>query len=115
MSIDACVFVTPFIVGDLFCFNVSQHVARPGCSSVANNCVAQSVCDALTMSVVDGLPFAEEKKEYVLQILDPILEEMVSDLAKWKAFLPNPSSQNKRCIRSVVAQSSAGMQRACLT
>jgi len=32
------------------------------------------------MSVVDGLPFAEEKKQYILQTLDPILEEMVSDL-----------------------------------
>jgi len=32
------------------------------------------------MSVVDGLPFAEEKKEYILKVLDPILEEMVSDV-----------------------------------
>ena len=32
------------------------------------------------MSVVDGLPFAEDKKDYILQTLDPILEEMVSDL-----------------------------------
>jgi len=32
------------------------------------------------MSVVDGLPFAEEKKEYILKRLDPILEEMVSDV-----------------------------------
>eukprot|EP00933_Yihiella_yeosuensis_P022940 TRINITY_DN17950_c3_g1_i1.p1 TRINITY_DN17950_c3_g1~~TRINITY_DN17950_c3_g1_i1.p1 ORF type:complete len:442 (+),score=140.30 TRINITY_DN17950_c3_g1_i1:114-1328(+) len=32
------------------------------------------------MSVVDGLPFAEEKKKYILDVLDPILEEMVSDV-----------------------------------
>lgn len=32
------------------------------------------------MSVVDGLPFTEEKKKYILDILDPILEEMVSDV-----------------------------------
>jgi len=32
------------------------------------------------MSVVDGLPFAEEKKKYILEVLDPILEEMVSDV-----------------------------------
>lgn len=32
------------------------------------------------MSVVDGLPFAEEKKKYILETLDPILEEMVSDV-----------------------------------
>lgn len=32
------------------------------------------------MSVVDGLPFAEEKKKYILETLDPVLEEMVSDV-----------------------------------
>lgn len=32
------------------------------------------------MSVVDGLPFAEEKKKYILEVLDPVLEEMVSDI-----------------------------------
>lgn len=32
------------------------------------------------MSVVDGLPFAEEKKKYIIEVLDPILEEMVSDV-----------------------------------
>lgn len=32
------------------------------------------------MSVVDGLPFTEEKKKYILDVLDPILEEMVSDV-----------------------------------
>jgi len=32
------------------------------------------------MSVVEGLPFAEEKKKYILDRLDPILEEMVSDV-----------------------------------
>lgn len=32
------------------------------------------------MSVVDGLPFAEEKKKYILERLDPVLEEMVSDV-----------------------------------
>lgn len=32
------------------------------------------------MSVVDGLPFADEKKKYILERLDPILEEMVSDV-----------------------------------
>jgi len=30
--------------------------------------------------VVEGLPFGEEKKKYILSTLDPILEEMVSDL-----------------------------------
>jgi len=29
------------------------------------------------MSVVDGLPFPEEKKKYILEVLNPILEEMV--------------------------------------
>jgi cAMP-dependent protein kinase regulator len=32
------------------------------------------------MSVVDGLPFTEPKKKYILDTLDPILEEMVSDV-----------------------------------
>mmetsp|Transcript_36608 Transcript_36608/g.105255 ORF Transcript_36608/g.105255 Transcript_36608/m.105255 type:complete len:1056 (-) Transcript_36608:152-3319(-) len=32
------------------------------------------------MSVVDGLPFADEKKKYILEVLDPVLEEMVSDV-----------------------------------
>jgi len=32
------------------------------------------------MSVVDGLPFGDEKKKYILDRLDPILEEMVSDV-----------------------------------
>ncbi|CAJ1450096.1 unnamed protein product [Effrenium voratum] len=32
------------------------------------------------MSVVDGLPFGDDKKEYIVQTLDPILEEMVSDV-----------------------------------
>mmetsp|Transcript_12713 Transcript_12713/g.35154 ORF Transcript_12713/g.35154 Transcript_12713/m.35154 type:complete len:409 (-) Transcript_12713:85-1311(-) len=32
------------------------------------------------MSVVDGLPFADDKKKYILEVLDPILEEMVSDV-----------------------------------
>jgi len=32
------------------------------------------------MSVVDGLPFAEDKKTYIVDVLDPILEEMVSDV-----------------------------------
>lgn len=31
-------------------------------------------------SVVEGLPFADEKKKYILERLDPILEEMVSDV-----------------------------------
>lgn len=31
-------------------------------------------------TVVDGLPFTEEKKKYILEVLDPILEEMVSDV-----------------------------------
>lgn len=30
--------------------------------------------------MVDGLPFTEEKKKYILDVLDPILEEMVSDV-----------------------------------
>lgn len=32
------------------------------------------------MSVVEGLPFAEDKKKYILEVLDPILEEMVSEV-----------------------------------
>jgi cAMP-dependent protein kinase regulator len=32
------------------------------------------------MSVVEGLPFAEDKKKYIVETLDPILEEMVSDV-----------------------------------
>jgi len=32
------------------------------------------------MSVVEGLPFAEEKKRFIVDTLDPLLEEMVSDL-----------------------------------
>lgn len=32
------------------------------------------------MSVVDGLPFKDDKKKYILDTLDPVLEEMVSDL-----------------------------------
>jgi len=32
------------------------------------------------MSVVEGLPFAEDKKKYIVDVLDPILEEMVSDV-----------------------------------
>jgi len=30
-------------------------------------------------TVVDGLPFADDKKKYILEVLDPLLEEMVSD------------------------------------
>jgi cAMP-dependent protein kinase regulator len=32
------------------------------------------------MSVIEGLPFKEDKKTYILQVLDPVLEEMVSDV-----------------------------------
>jgi len=32
------------------------------------------------MSVVDDLPFPDEKKKYIVEVLDPILEEMVSDV-----------------------------------
>jgi len=32
------------------------------------------------MSVVDGLPFTQEKKAYIIDVLDPILEEMVADV-----------------------------------
>mmetsp|Transcript_4111 Transcript_4111/g.4700 ORF Transcript_4111/g.4700 Transcript_4111/m.4700 type:complete len:406 (-) Transcript_4111:223-1440(-) len=32
------------------------------------------------MAAVEGLPFTDDKKEYILSTLDPILEEMVSDL-----------------------------------
>eukprot|EP00429_Kryptoperidinium_foliaceum_P071198 CAMPEP_0176063630 /NCGR_PEP_ID=MMETSP0120_2-20121206/31736_1 /TAXON_ID=160619 /ORGANISM="Kryptoperidinium foliaceum, Strain CCMP 1326" /LENGTH=399 /DNA_ID=CAMNT_0017397205 /DNA_START=62 /DNA_END=1261 /DNA_ORIENTATION=+ len=32
------------------------------------------------MSVVDGLPFADDKKKYIVEVLDPILEEIVSDV-----------------------------------
>ena len=32
------------------------------------------------MSVVEGLPFSDDKKKYILEVLDPILEEMVSDV-----------------------------------
>eukprot|EP00439_Symbiodinium_sp_Y106_P075123 s1348_g14.t2 len=51
----------------------------PGAATQPSKC-----CDA--MSVVDGLPFAEEKKDYILKTLDPILEEMVSDVL---AEMPN--------------------------
>jgi cAMP-dependent protein kinase regulator len=40
------------------------------------------------MSVVDGLPFADEKKKYILETLDPILEEMVSDVLTEMPALP---------------------------
>eukprot|EP00929_Paragymnodinium_shiwhaense_P092794 TRINITY_DN5278_c0_g7_i1.p1 TRINITY_DN5278_c0_g7~~TRINITY_DN5278_c0_g7_i1.p1 ORF type:complete len:407 (+),score=152.87 TRINITY_DN5278_c0_g7_i1:76-1296(+) len=32
------------------------------------------------MSVVEGLPFKEDKKKYILETLDPVLEEMVGDV-----------------------------------
>eukprot|EP00747_Dinoflagellata_sp_TGD_P103113 gnl/TRDRNA2_/TRDRNA2_168865_c1_seq1.p1 gnl/TRDRNA2_/TRDRNA2_168865_c1~~gnl/TRDRNA2_/TRDRNA2_168865_c1_seq1.p1 ORF type:complete len:410 (+),score=126.02 gnl/TRDRNA2_/TRDRNA2_168865_c1_seq1:88-1317(+) len=32
------------------------------------------------MSVVEGLPFSEEKKAYIVDVLDPVLEEMVSEV-----------------------------------
>jgi len=32
------------------------------------------------MSVVDGLPFTDDKKRYIVETLDPVLEEMVSDV-----------------------------------
>mmetsp|Transcript_39278 Transcript_39278/g.83674 ORF Transcript_39278/g.83674 Transcript_39278/m.83674 type:complete len:405 (+) Transcript_39278:99-1313(+) len=35
---------------------------------------------AANASVVDGLPFTDDKKKYILEQLDPILEEMVSDV-----------------------------------
>jgi len=35
---------------------------------------------AAPMSVVDGLPFAEDKKKYIVEVLDPVLEEMVSEV-----------------------------------
>lgn len=34
------------------------------------------------MSVVDDLPFDDVKKEYILKVLDPILESMVADVLK---------------------------------
>ncbi|CAK0853328.1 unnamed protein product [Prorocentrum cordatum] len=34
----------------------------------------------MSSSVVDGLPFSEEKKKYILETLDPILEELVTDV-----------------------------------
>lgn len=40
------------------------------------------------MSVVDGLPFDEAKKKYILETLDPILEEMVSDVLTEMPPLP---------------------------
>jgi len=40
------------------------------------------------MSVVEGLPFAEEKKDYILSTLDPILEEMVSDVLQDMPTIP---------------------------
>jgi len=44
------------------------------------------VCRA--MSVVDGLPFAEDKKKYIVDVLDPILEEMVSDVLTTMPAVP---------------------------
>jgi len=32
------------------------------------------------MSVVDGLPFAEDRKKYIIETLDPLLEEMIVDV-----------------------------------
>lgn len=52
------------------------------------------------MSVVDGLPFAEEKKMYILEVLDPILEEMVSDVLTEMPKVPMDYMINwlrKRC------------------
>lgn len=52
------------------------------------------------MSVVDGLPFAEEKKIYILEVLDPILEEMVSDVLTEMPKVPMDYMINwlrKRC------------------
>lgn len=40
------------------------------------------------MSVVDGLPFAEDKKKYIVDVLDPILEEMVSDVLTGMPAVP---------------------------
>lgn len=40
------------------------------------------------MSVVDGLPFAEDKKKYIVDVLDPILEEMVSDVLTTMPTVP---------------------------
>jgi len=40
------------------------------------------------MSVVDGLAFSEEKKRYILEVLDPVLEEMVADTLT--SMPPNP-------------------------
>jgi len=40
------------------------------------------------MSVVDGLPFAEDKKKYIVDVLDPILEEMVSDVLTTMPAVP---------------------------
>jgi cAMP-dependent protein kinase regulator len=34
----------------------------------------------MSSSVVDGLPFSEDKKKYILETLDPILEELVTDV-----------------------------------
>jgi len=40
------------------------------------------------MSVVDGLPFAEDKKKYIVDVLDPILEEVVSDVLTTMPTVP---------------------------
>jgi len=40
-------------------------------------------------SMVDALPFAEEKKKFILEKLDPILEEMVSDVLTEMPKKPN--------------------------
>jgi len=40
------------------------------------------------MSVVDGLAFSEDKKKYILEVLDPVLEEMVADTLT--TMPPNP-------------------------
>mmetsp|Transcript_90860 Transcript_90860/g.266014 ORF Transcript_90860/g.266014 Transcript_90860/m.266014 type:complete len:404 (-) Transcript_90860:371-1582(-) len=58
------------------------------------------------MSVVDGLPFADDKKKYILEVLDPILEEMVSDVLTEMPKSPHEFMINWLRKRSGVAMTS---------
>lgn len=51
------------------------------------------------MSVVEGLPFAEDKKDYILSTLDPMLEEMVSHLEKISFVLVKTQGMSRSLLR----------------
>mmetsp|Transcript_72341 Transcript_72341/g.137619 ORF Transcript_72341/g.137619 Transcript_72341/m.137619 type:complete len:84 (+) Transcript_72341:139-390(+) len=39
-------------------------------------------------TIVDGLPYAEDRKAYIVQTLEPVLEEMLADVL---TEMPQPS------------------------